>query len=76
MLCRLWIVTCFEQNGSFLGLKIMHYAQYSQWVQNSICQFIDKFFNFVEIEYLIHYVKFDMWLAFMYILHLFLISET
>ena len=30
-------------------------------------QFIDKFFKIEEVEYLIRYVKFKMWLALLYV---------
>ena len=30
-------------------------------------QFIDKFFKIEEVEYLIHYVKFNMWQALFYV---------
>ena len=55
----------------------MRYAQNSQWIQNSVffrwkinfSQFIffDKYLNFKEIKYLIHYVKFGMWPALFYV---------
>ena len=30
-------------------------------------EFIDKFFKIEEVEYLIHYVKFNMWPALFYV---------
>ena len=30
-------------------------------------QFIDKYLKIEEVEYLIHYVKFKMWLALFYV---------
>ena len=53
----------------FLRPKILRYPQNCQWVRNFIFskwkiylnQFIDKFFKFEKMGYLIHYVKFKMW---------------
>ena len=36
-------------------------------MENIILQFIDKFFKIEEVEYLIHYVKSNMWPALFYV---------
>ena len=36
-------------------------------MENIVLQFIDKFFEIEEVEYLIHYVKFNMWPDLFYI---------
>ena len=38
----------------------------SKW-KTYFSQFIDKFLKIEEVEYLIHYVKFKMWLALFYV---------
>ena len=51
--------------------KFLWYAQNFQWVQNAIfpqwktyfSQFIDRFLNYEEMEYLIYHVMFELWPA-------------
>ena len=58
--------------------KSVIYAEYpmsskfhlSKW-KTFFSQFIDKFLKIKEVEYLIHYVKFKMWLALFYVNSLF-----
>ena len=64
--------------GPFLRLNILCYAHNYQWVQNSIFPSNGKFIfpnafslintqNSRNIEYFIHYVKFEMWPALFYV---------
>ena len=40
-------------------------------MENIFSQFIDKFFKIEEVEYVVHYVKFNMWPAVFYVNFLF-----
>ena len=68
---------------TFTKAKNLYYAQntwmsiggYWVWAQSAIypnwktylSQFIDKFLKIEEVEYLIHYVKFNMWPPLFYV---------
>ena len=53
-------VLCAEYSSTVLKIPFTQRKTY-------FSQFIDKFFKSEEVEYLIHYIKFNMWPALFYV---------
>ena len=53
-------VLCAEYSSNELKIPFIQ-------MENIFSQLIDKFFKIEEVEYLIHYVKFNMWPALFYV---------